>query len=83
MRCIGEGLSKNQKLQTLNLSRNRININYIREFVRSCYENSKLVLRNVDFSYNQICDQAGFLLAKGLKFVQSIESLNFKSNSMA
>ena len=52
MRCIGEGLAKNTRLQSLNLSRNRININYIKEFVRSCYENSKLALKHVDFSYN-------------------------------
>ena len=83
MRCIGEGLAKNNRLQFLNLSRNRIKINCIKEFVRSCYENPKLALRHVDFSYNQIDDQAGFLLAKGLKFVKSIESLNFRSNSLS
>ena len=83
MRCIGEGLAKNVRLQSLNLSRNRININCIKEFIRSCYENNRLSLRHIDFSYNQICDQAGFLLSKGLKFVKTLESLNFKSNSLA
>ncbi len=52
MLAIGEGLFKNNKLQTLNLRGNRIKMNGIKEFVRSCFQNNNLVLRNVDFSQN-------------------------------
>ena len=37
MLAIGEGLFKNTKLQTLNLRGNRIKMNGIKEFVRSCF----------------------------------------------
>ena len=60
--AIGEGLVKNIRLQTLNVRGNLIQINGIREIVRACYENNKLALRHVDFSSNDLCDQAGQLL---------------------
>ena len=58
-------------------------MNGIKEFVRSCFQNNSLALRHVDFSQNQLCDQGGYLLCKGLKFVNSLESLSFRSNTLA
>lgn len=52
MLAIGEGLFKNQKLQVLNLRANRIKINGIKELVRSCFQNAKLPLRQIDLSQN-------------------------------
>ena len=40
MLSIGEGLAKNTKLQTLNLRGNRVKMNGIKEFVRSCLQNN-------------------------------------------
>lgn len=37
MLAIGEGLFKNTKLQNLNLRANRVKMNGIKEFVRSCF----------------------------------------------
>jgi hypothetical protein len=37
MLAIGEGLLKNNKLQSLNLRGNRIKMNGIKEFVRTCF----------------------------------------------
>lgn len=50
MLAIGEGLFKNSKLQMLNMRGNRVKMNGIKEFVRSCFQNTKLALRHVDFS---------------------------------
>lgn len=50
--AIGEGLLKNTRLQTLNVRGNLIQLNGIREIVRACYENNKLVLKHLDFSSN-------------------------------
>lgn len=80
--AIGEGLVKNIRLQTLKVGNNLIQLNGIREIVRACYENSKLVLKHVDFQSNDLCDQAGQLLLKGFKFISTIESLNFRANSL-
>ena len=52
MLSIGEGLFKNTKLQSLNMRGNRVKMNGIKEFVRSCFQNSKLALKHVDFSQN-------------------------------
>ena len=62
---------------------NRVKMNGIKEFVRSCFQNTKLALKHVDFSQNQLCDQGGYLLCKGLKFLNSLESLNFRGNTLA
>lgn len=62
---------------------NRIKMNGIKEFVRSCFQNSKLALRNIDFSQNQLCDQGGYLLCKGLKFLKHLESCSFRGNTLA
>ena len=67
----------------LNMRGNRIKMNGIKEFVRSCFQNNKLALRNVDFSQNQLCDQGGYLLCKGLKFLKNLESCNFRGNTLA
>ena len=37
MLAIGEGLLKNTKLQSLNVRGNRVKLNGIKEFVRSCF----------------------------------------------
>ena len=58
-------------------------MNGIKEFVRSCFQNNKLGLRHVDFSQNQLCDQGGYLLCKGLKFIKGLESANFRGNTLA
>ena len=52
MFAIGEGLSKNTMLQVLNLRGNRIKMNGIKEFVRSCFSNNKLALKSLDLSQN-------------------------------
>ena len=52
MLAVGEGLFKNCRLQVLNMRGNRVKMNGIKEFVRSCFQNNKLALRNVDFSQN-------------------------------
>ena len=83
MLAIGEGLLKNTKLQSLNVRGNRVKLNGIKEFVRSCFQNGKLALRHVDFSQNQLCDQGGYLLCKGLKFIDSLETINFRGNTLA
>ena len=56
MLAIGEGLFKNTRLQLLNVRGNRVKLNGIKEFVRSCFQNNKIALRHVDFSQNQLCD---------------------------
>ena len=83
MLAIGEGLAKNTKLQSLNMRGNRVKINGIKEFVRSCYQNSKLALKSVDFSQNQLCDQGGYLLCKGFKFLRCLETLSLRGNTLA
>lgn len=83
MLAIGEGLFKNNKLQQLNVRGNRIKLNGIKEFVRSCFQNSKLALKSIDFSQNQLCDESGYLLCKGLKFINGLETINFRSNTLA
>lgn len=83
MLSIGEGLFKNTKLQTLNLRGNRVKMNGIQEFVRTCLQNSELALKHIDLSQNQLCDQGGYLLCKGLKFIRGLETLNFRGNTLA
>jgi hypothetical protein len=56
MLAVGEGLFKNTKLQVLTLRGNRVKMNGIKEFVRTCFQNNKLVLKHIDFSQNQLCD---------------------------
>jgi len=83
MLALGEGLFKNTKLQVLNLRGNRVKMNGIKEFVRTCFQNGKLALKQIDFSQNQLCDQGGYLLCKGLKFISGLETLNFRGNTLS
>lgn len=62
---------------------NRVKLNGIKEFVRSCFQNNKLALKNIDLSQNQLCDQSGYLLCKGLKFINGLETINFRGNTLA
>ena len=82
MLSLGEGMFKNTKLQVLNLRGNRVKMSGIKEFVRTCFQNNKLALKQLDFSQNQLCDQGGYLLCKGLKFISSLETLNFRGNTL-
>ena len=82
MLAIGEGLFKNTRLQVLNVRGNRVKLNGVKELVRSCFQNSKLGIKSLDFSQNQMCDQAGYLLCKGLKFIKGLESLNLRANTL-
>jgi Ran GTPase-activating protein (RanGAP) involved in mRNA processing and transport len=80
--AIGEGLQKNNKLQTLNLRGNQINLSYLTEFITACVENKRLVLQSIDLSVNNICDNAGVRLAKCFKNLKTLNAINLKNNSL-
>jgi len=78
--AIGEGLAKNTKLQSLSLRSNQITLKYLAEFILACKENKKLGLTHLDLSSNNLCDKAGVHIAKSLKGLQHLESINMKNN---
>lgn len=78
--AIGEGLAKNTTLLSLSLRGNQITLKYLAEFILACKDNKRLGLRHLDLSSNNLCDKAGIHLAKCLKGLQFLESINMKNN---
>lgn len=80
--AIGEGLAKNTKLESISLRSNLLGLKHITEFMDSCVNNKRLVLRHVDLSSNSLCDEAGIQLAKCFKELKFLETINLKNNCL-
>jgi len=83
MLALGQGLHQNTRLQSLMLRGNKIQASGLCSFVSACYENPKLVIRNLDFGSNQLCDKTGYELARCFKALRTLESISLKDNNLA
>ena len=76
------GKSSTCQLQSLGLRGNNLKLEQLATFFTACREKSKIKLTHIDFSQNQLTDQAGVVLARSFKNMKTLDHINLKDNSL-